>query len=106
MVSQLTRSVHYRSKYETSPPIRPLNEQRLWMLDLTLNLLIARTCIGEYWSEGLQDVANLLASLPLQTAEFVTVNQLLQNALHYCNQNEFGTATFELRSLRGHLQHL
>jgi hypothetical protein len=79
-------------------------EQRLRVLDLTVELLIARTSIGDYWAEGFQDAANLLGAIPLPTADFAAADRRLQNAIGYCQQEEFGAAAFELRALRGLLQ--
>jgi hypothetical protein len=76
------------------------------VLELTVQLLIARTSMSDYWAEGLKDVGNLLAALPIATVEFANANRHLQNAVGYCQQQEFGAATFELRALRGRLQRL
>jgi hypothetical protein len=81
-------------------------QQRMRVLELTVQLLIARTSMGDYWAEGLRDVAKLLAALPIPTAEFASATRHLQNAVSYCQENEFGAATFELRALRGYLQRL
>jgi hypothetical protein len=76
------------------------------LLELTVQLLIARVSMGDYWADGLEDARNLLAALPIPTPEFAKANRHLQNAIGYCIQVEFGAATFELRALRGHLQRL
>ena len=76
------------------------------VLELTLQLLIIRTTMSDYWPEGLRDVGKLLAALPLQTTEFTAATSHLLNAVDYCQRNEFGAATFELRRLRGQLQRL
>jgi len=89
-----------------SAPALSRQEQRLRVLELYVQLLIARTSMGIYWPEGLKDVANLVAALPLRTGDFTPLTRHLQNAVVYCQQKEFGAATFELRALRSHLQRL
>ena len=79
-------------------------EQRMRVLELTVQLLIARTSMGDFWIEGLREVGKLLQTLPLPTAEFEAAVRHLENAIGYCQEKEFGAATFELRALRGHLQ--
>lgn len=76
------------------------------ILDLTVELLIARTSMGDYWAEGFRDAGNALASMPLPTTDFRSANRHLQNAICYCQKEEFGAAAFELRALRGQLQRL
>src|SRR5262245_14419799 len=81
-------------------------EQRLRVLELSVGLLIARTKIGEFWSEGFRDVARFLEAVPLATPDFRSAKRHLQNAFVYCQLNESGAATFELRVVRGILQRL
>jgi hypothetical protein len=81
-------------------------DQRLRVLEYTVQLLVVRTSISDYWPEGFRDVAARLAALPLPTDEFALANCHLQNAAHYCKQGEFGAATFEIRALRGILQRI
>lgn len=76
------------------------------VLELTVQLLIARAGLGEYWEAGVREVAILLAAMPFTTTEFATARQQLKNAEHYCRQCEFGAATFEFRSLRGKIARL
>ena len=106
MNSHPSSTVTHNGKVERSTPVLSQYEQRMRVLELSVQLLIVRTSIGDYWSEGLQDAGNLLAALPLPTAEFASANRHLQNAIGYCQQEEFGAATFELRALRGQLQRL
>lgn len=101
LVPVLRNGATERNPIELSP-----NQQRMRVLELTLQLLIARTSYGEYWTAGLGDVGRLLASLPNRTAEFMSATRHLKNAASYCQENEFGAATFELRALRGYLQRL
>ncbi len=106
MISQSTRLVTHNGELQHGTPVLSQFEQRLRVLELTVQLLIARTSTGDYWAEGLRDVGDLLAALPIPTAEFALANRHLQNAVGYCQQEEFGAATFELRALRGQLQRL
>jgi hypothetical protein len=46
----------------------------------------------------------LLSTLSIPRDELESATRHLQNAISYCQENEFGAATFELRALRGHLQ--
>jgi hypothetical protein len=106
MVSPQSSTVIYNGRGANNAPALSQFEQRMRVLELYVQLLIARTSMGDYWPEGLQDVANLVAALPLTTSEFSSIKRHLQNAVVYCQQQEFGAATFELRALRGHLQRL
>jgi hypothetical protein len=81
-------------------------QQRMRVLDLTIDLLIARTSLRDYWAEGFEDAGRLLASTGLPTAEFAHANRCLQNAADYSQEEEFGAAAFELRALRSQLQRL
>jgi hypothetical protein len=106
MTSKIPSTVSHNGKVEHRMPVLSRHEQRVRILELTVQLLIVRTSFGDYWSEGLTDVANLLATLRLPPAEYAAANRHLQNAVGYCQQGEFGAATFELRALRGQLQRL
>ena len=81
-------------------------ERQQRVLELSVGLLIARTEVGETWTEGFADVEVFLEAAPLATAEFRSAKSRLQNALNYCQIQEFGAATFELRVVRGMLQKL
>jgi hypothetical protein len=91
----------------TGPPAGPFvpseSEQRVRVLELSVELLLARTKISDFWIAGFHDAARLLESVPLPTADFRTAKRHLSNAMAYCRQNEFGAAAFELRTLRGAL---
>jgi hypothetical protein len=79
-------------------------EHRLRAVELYVELLITRFKTGDYWPQGIADVATFLATMPFPTGEYYSMSQHLENAEDYGRQNEFGAATFELRILRGHLQ--
>jgi hypothetical protein len=81
-------------------------QQRLRVLELSVQLLIARTKSGDFWADGFQDTAKLLETVPLTTSEFESARGHLRNARAYCRKREFGAATFELRIVRGILQRL
>jgi hypothetical protein len=81
-------------------------EQRLRVLELSVSLLIARTKLGEFWTEGFRDATRFLEAVPLTTAEFAAAKRHLKNAFDYCELQEFGAATFEQRIVRGILQRL
>jgi hypothetical protein len=106
MISQPPVVVNHNGKVEHGTIALSQYQQRLRVLELTVQLLIARTSIGDYWADGLRDVGKLLAALPIPTAEFKSATRHWQNAVGYCQENEFGAATFELRALRGYLQRL
>jgi hypothetical protein len=106
VVSQLLHVDSANGQVEHHSPVLSQYEQRMRILELTVQLLIARTSVGDYWAEGLKDTGNLLAALPIPTAVFAVANRNLQNAVGYCQQAEYGAATFELRALRGQLQRL
>jgi hypothetical protein len=91
---------------EWSVPAVSEFEQRMRVLELSVELLIARTNMGDFWMAGFQECGNLLASVPMPTLEFVSANRHLENAISYCRQREFGAGAFELRALRGSLQRL
>jgi hypothetical protein len=93
---------------EDEKPIFVLShyEQQMRILELTVQLLIVRTSAGQYWSEGLKDAGELLTMLPIQSAEFECIYRHLENAIGYCQMQEFGAAAFELRVVRGGLQRL
>jgi hypothetical protein len=81
-------------------------EQQIRVLELTVQLLIARACLGESWEAGVHETATLLAAMPFTTAEYASARQHLKNAEQYCLEYEFGAATFEFRSLRGKIARL
>lgn len=97
-------SASYHAERHSQPA--PIRQQELRIFDLTVELLIARAIVGDFWVAGFNDAAALLASLPLTTGDFATANRHLQNAAAYCKLKEVGAATFELRSLRGYSQGL
>jgi len=98
--------ISHQDRTAYSPPALSEPEQRMRVLELSVQLLIARVSISDYWQEGFQDAAKLLAAVPLATSEFESASRHLQHANAYCRQNEFGAAAYELRSLRGRLQRL
>jgi hypothetical protein len=77
-------------------------KQVMRVLELTVELLIARTAIGDRWLQGFHDVQELLARAPFSLADIAFANRHLQNAHSYCLREEYGAAAFELRALRGH----
>jgi hypothetical protein len=81
-------------------------EQQIRILELTVQLLIARACLGESWESGVLDTMTLLGTMPFTTAEYASARQHLKNAEQYCLECEFGAATFEFRSLRGKIARL
>jgi hypothetical protein len=81
-------------------------DRRLRVLDLTVELLIARTSLEDFWEVGFQDVGKLLVTVKFPVTGRMCANRRLQNGLSYCQQREFGAAAFELRVLRGQLQSL
>jgi hypothetical protein len=82
------------------------SDDRLRLIELTIEILIAQARIGRLWSEGYREVRGILEAIPLPVSEFAACVLHLDNALRYCNQTEFGAAAFELRMLRGILQKL
>jgi hypothetical protein len=81
-------------------------EQQTRVLELTVQLLIARACLGECWNAGILDTVALLAAMPFTTAEYASARQHLKNGEQYCLESEFGAAAFEFRSLRGKIARL
>ena len=104
MISQTSSTENGRIEY--CMPVLSMYEQRVRVLEFTVQLLIVRTSTGDYWADGFQDVEHLISALPIPTTEFAAANGHLQNAFSYCQQEEFGAATFELRALRGYVQRL
>jgi hypothetical protein len=100
------RAPAHNGKVRPNRPLLSECEQRTRVLELTVELLIARCSLADYWVEGFQDAARLLAAVPLTTADFGSASGHLQNAIAYCQQQEFGAAVFELRATRGRLQRL
>jgi hypothetical protein len=103
MNSQPSTQVARSGKGDHPAPVLSQFEQRMRVLELTVQLLIVRTSMGDYWADGLRDAAELVAALPLLTIEYASISRHLRNALDYCEQLEFGAATFELRAMRGQL---
>jgi hypothetical protein len=79
---------------------------KMQVLDLLVELLIARSRLAEYWPAGFKDVRSLLAAIPLPTVDYAAACRHVQNAVQYAELHEFGAAAFELRALRGQLQKL
>lgn len=80
------------------------SDQRIRVLELSIELLIARTKINEFWPMGFHDAARLLQAVPLTTPTYSDAKRHLLNAVAYCRIREFGAAAFELRALRGAVQ--
>jgi hypothetical protein len=106
MILQPSGIATHNGKVQQPAPALSQCEQRMRLLEITVQLLIARTSMGDYWPEGFRDAGDLLAALPLPTAAFASATRHLQNATAYSQQGEFGAATFELRALRGQLGRL
>jgi hypothetical protein len=106
MISQPSTKVTVNGKVEHGTTGLSELQQRLRVIEQTVQLLIVRTSLGDHWVDGLREAANLLEALPLPTAEFAAMSSHLNNAKNYCKQQEFGAAAFELRALRGQLQRL
>jgi hypothetical protein len=106
MLSQTLATVSNNGKAEHCAPSLSRDQLRMRMVELTVQLLIVRTSLADFWNEGFKDVWNWLTELPLSVVEITSARQHLQNAISYCRQEEFGAATFELRALRGQLQRL
>ena len=88
-------------------PAEPSEADQLTrVLDLTLELLIARTVYGDRWLQGFHEVQDLLARVPIGLAGFAFASRRLRNAHLYCVRQEYGAAAFELRALRGELLRL
>jgi hypothetical protein len=106
MIAQLTPINAHNGKFDRTKFVLSKHEQRMRVFDLTVALLIARAGMADYWAEGFQDARNLLAAMSLPKVEFTSASWNLQNAIGYCQREEFGAAAFELRALRGQLQRL
>lgn len=106
MIAQPVPASNHRKKSEHDRPLPSLYDQRLRVLELTIQLLIVRTSIGEHWPDGLRDVGKLLAMLQLPKSKARSAAHHLRNAKLHCVKQEYGAANFELRSLRGQLQRL
>jgi hypothetical protein len=106
MVSLAARIVSENCRGEQPLPFLSEYDHRLRVLEYTVQLLIARVNTSDFWADGFKDVKDLLAAVPIPTVTFAKTNRHLQNGLTYCQQEEFGAAAFELRTLRGHLQRL
>jgi hypothetical protein len=75
--------------------------QRLRLIELCVEILIAQTKTGKIWVEGFEETTRLLETLPLASYEFNLARLRLKNALDYCQRGQIGAAVFELRLLRG-----
>ena len=106
MISQDLSTLNQECSRKLKAPLLSEYEQRLRVLELTVDVLIARAQMKDYWAEGIQAVEEILESLPLSTFEYASLSQSLKNAVKYCQIKESGAATFELRVLRGKLQRL
>ena len=103
----LTRTIETLPEPRRTKPRAPSKRlQQLRVLDLTVELLIARTSMGDYWGEGFRDARVLLERVFFPTADANKANHRLRNAVAYCGKQEFGGAAFELRALRGLLQRM
>ncbi|HEX6961745.1 MAG TPA: hypothetical protein VF175_07755 [Lacipirellula sp.] len=102
MIAQ-DNGVHEKAAQPAAPALSRV-QQLLRVLDLTVDLLIARASMGDYWRAGFEDAEQYMAALPLPSADFAKARHHLHNAAVYCEQIEYGAAAFELRSLRGQLQ--
>jgi hypothetical protein len=83
-----------------------ISDQQRHVLELSVDLLIARTKMGDCWDGGFADVDRLLETVPMSTVDFNSAKCRLANAWGYSGQAEFGAAAFELRALRGMLMAL
>jgi len=106
MIVQPSPVASHNGHVEMARPPLSESQQRMRVLDLTVDLLIARTSLRDHWAQGFQDAAKLLAAMPMPTAQFVHASRCLQNAADYSEQQEFGAAAFELRALRSQLQRM
>jgi hypothetical protein len=84
-------------------PAATETELRMHVLELSVELLIARSKVGDYSAAGYTDAARLLESVPLTTSTFENARRRMANAAAYSEQGEFGAAAFELRAVRGAL---
>jgi len=106
MIVHPSSTTYHNGKAEHKVPRLSKYQQHLRVLELTVELLIARTSMENYWAKGFQDAGKLLAAVRLPTADLTSARGRLQNAAGYCQQEEYGAAAFELRALRGQLQRL
>lgn len=106
MIAQASPAVSRDRQVQFGAPVLSQYDQRMRAVELTIQLLIARTARGEHWSEGFKAAGKLLAALPLTIAMSASVNRHFQNAVAYSQQAEFGASTFELRAVRGQLLRL
>jgi hypothetical protein len=106
MLAQLTHRRLNSAQLVPSRTALPPHELNLRVLDLTVELLIARSSLEFHWAQGYDDAAQLLTSASLRAEEDASADQHLRNARVYSQIREFGAAAFELRTLRGRLQRL
>lgn len=103
--NQAPASNHATNGY-AAPPAATETELRMHVLELSVELLIARSRVCDYSSAGYADAARLLESVPLTTSTFENARRRMANATAYSEQGEFGAAAFELRAVRGALSAL
>ena len=101
MIAQQSPMNAHNGEFDHTRSFLSKYEQRMRVFDLTVALLIARAGMADFWAEGFQDASKLLAAMSLPTAEFTSANWNLQNAIGYCQREEFGAAAFELRACAG-----
>jgi hypothetical protein len=106
MLAQLTHRKLKNSQHIQSRAALPPHELNLRVLDLTVELLIARSSLEFHWAQGYEDAAQLLTAAPFRAEEEAIADQHLRNARLYSQIREFGAAAFELRTLGGSLQRL
>jgi hypothetical protein len=106
MLAQQSAPVLQNGSVRYPTPMLTRTEQQLRVLELTVELLIARASLGDCWVYGFQNAAELLDAAPFPFGDHASALRHLQNALAYCRQHEFGAAAFELRSLRGLLMRI
>ena len=70
----------------------------------SLARLVQQLRQGHNTNGELEDLQNLLESLPLSTQEFVLACNRLQNAQRYLKSEERGAAKWELHALQQHLR--
>jgi hypothetical protein len=106
VVASICRSVNENARFEQPSPVLSQYDQRMRVLELTVQLLIARLIMEDFWADGFKEAGDLVAAVPMPTFVYAKANRHLHNAHEYCQQQEYGAATFELRALRGQLHRL
>ena len=74
MISQTSGTVSENGRIEHSSPVLSAYDQRVRVIELTVQLLIVRTSTRDYWAEGFNDVEHLLTALLIPTTEFAAAN--------------------------------